>query len=186
MLKKIALALVAAVAICAVVVAARPGQYKVARSAVVLAPAPAVYAQVADFHRWEKWSPWEKLDAGMQKVYSGTDGAPGASYAWKGNDKVGEGRMTLLDAQPGEAVAIRLEFVKPFASTCATGFRFSPQGGGTQVTWSMEGENGFLGKAFSLVLDMDKMIGGDFERGLATLKAVAEAEKPDAIPAVAR
>jgi polyketide cyclase/dehydrase/lipid transport protein len=186
MLKKIALAVTAAVAISAVVVASRPAHYKVARSAVVRAPAPAVYAQVADFHRWEKWSPWEKLDAGMEKVYSGADGAPGASYAWKGNDKVGEGRMTLLDARPHEAVAIRLEFVKPFASTCATGFRFSPQGGGTQVTWSMEGDNGFLGKAFSLVLDMDKMIGGDFERGLASLKALAEADTPGAIPAVAR
>src|SRR5512140_592862 len=165
MLKKIGLAVAALVAVGAIVVASRPSHYKVARSAVVLAPASAVYGQVVDFHRWEKWSPWEKLDTGMQKVYSGADGAPGATYAWKGNDKVGEGRMTLLDARPGEALAIRLEFLKPFASTCATGFRFAQEGSGTQVTWTMEGDNDFIGKTFSLFLDMDKMIGGDFERG---------------------
>jgi polyketide cyclase/dehydrase/lipid transport protein len=186
MLKKIGLAALAVLALLLIAVAARPTHYKVARSAVVLAPASAVYAQVAEFRRWEKWSPWEKLDPAMQKVYSGTDAAPGATYAWKGNDKVGEGRMTLLDARPGESVAIRLEFVKPFASVCATGFRFSPREAGTDVTWTMEGDNDFLGKAFSLFLDMDKMIGGDFERGLASLKALAEAERPAAVPAAAR
>lgn len=185
MLKKIGLAVAALIATVATVVASRPAHYKVARSTVVLAPAAAVYAQVADFHRWEKWSPWEKLDSGMQKVYSGADGAPGAAYAWKGNDKVGEGRMTLLDARPG-AIAIRLEFVKPFASSCATGFQLSPDGGGTRVTWTMEGDNDFIGKAFTLFLDMDKMIGGDFERGLASLKALAEADQPAAVPAVSR
>lgn len=186
MLKKIALAAAALIAVVAVVVASRPSHYKVARSTLVLAPAPAVYARVADFHGWEKWSPWEKLDTGMQKVFSGTGGAPGATYAWKGNDKVGEGRMTLLDARPAEALAIRLEFVKPFASVCATNFQFAPEGSGTQVTWTMEGDNDFIGKAFSLFLDMDKMIGGDFERGLASLKALAEADQRLAVPAAAR
>ena len=186
MLKKIGLAVVALLVVLAVVVATRPAHYKVARSASVLAPASAVYAQVADFHRWEKWSPWEKLDPGMEKVYSGADGERGATYAWKGNKKVGEGRMTLLDARPGEAIAIRLEFVKPFASVCSTGFQFSPEGSGTHVMWTMEGDNDFFGKAFSLFLDMDKMIGGDFERGLASLKAVAEADQRAAVPAAAR
>ncbi|HEY5677484.1 MAG TPA: SRPBCC family protein [Myxococcales bacterium] len=180
MLKKIGLGIVALIAIFAIVVASRPSHYKVARSTLVLAPSSAVYARVADFHGWDKWSPWEKLDPGMQKVFSGADGAPGAAYAWKGNDKVGEGRMTLLEARPAEALDIRLEFVKPFASVCATGFRFAPQGSGTQVTWTMEGDNDFLGKAFSLFLDMDKMIGGDFERGLGSLKALAEADRPAA------
>src|SRR5689334_24948505 len=113
MLKKIGLAVVGLIVVLAIVVATRPAHYKVARSASVLAPTSAVYAQVADFHRWEKWSPWEKLDPGMEKVYSGADGERAATYAWKGNRKVGEGRMTLLDARPGEAIAIRLEFVKP-------------------------------------------------------------------------
>lgn len=186
MLKKIAFAALALVAIFLAVVATRPSHYKVARSAVVRAPASAVYAQIADFHRWEKWSPWEKLDTAMQKVYSGADGAPGAIYAWKGNDKVGEGHMTLTDARPGESLAIRLEFVKPFASLCTTGFQFSPNESGTNVTWTMEGDNDFLGKAFALFLDMDKMIGGDFERGLASLKAQAEAGQPVAVPSAAR
>jgi len=186
MLKKIGLAALGLLVVLAIVIATRPAHYKVARSAAVRAPASAVYAQVADFHRWEKWSPWEKLDPAMEKAYSGADGERGATYAWRGNDKVGEGRMTLLDARPGEAIAIRLEFVKPFASLCATAFQFSPEASGTQVTWTMEGDNDFFGKAFSLFLDMDKMIGGDFERGLASLKALAEAEQPAAVPAVAR
>jgi polyketide cyclase/dehydrase/lipid transport protein len=186
MLKKIALAVAALIAVFAAVVASRPPHYKVARSTLVQAPAPAVYARVADFHAWEKWSPWEKLDPGMQKVFSGSDGAPGATYAWKGNDKVGEGRMTVLEARPPEALGIRLEFVKPFASACTTGFQFAPQQAGTQVTWTMEGDNDFIGKAFSLFLDMDRMIGGDFERGLASLKALAEADRPAAVPSAAR
>jgi len=176
MLKKIALTVVVLLAILAIVIATRPTEYRVSRSQSIDAPANGVYAQVADFHRWKAWSPWEKLDPSMQTEYAGEAGTPGASYAWKGNDKVGEGRMTIIDARPGQLIAIKLEFIKPFASVATTRFDFMPQGGTTQVTWTMDGHNDFAGKAFSLVMDMDKMVGGDFERGLAQLKAVAEAE----------
>jgi hypothetical protein len=176
MLKKIGLALIAVILILAIVIATRPAAYRVSRSEVIQAPPSVVYAQVADFHRWKAWSPWEKLDPNMQTAYSGTDGVPGATYAWKGNDSVGEGRMTLVDARPGQLVGLKLEFLKPFSSVCTTRFDFAPQGPATRLAWTMEGTNDFAGKAFSLVMNMDKMVGGDFERGLSQLKTVSEGE----------
>jgi Polyketide cyclase / dehydrase and lipid transport len=189
MLKKIGIAAAVLVVALAVLIATRPATYRVSRSATVAAPAAVAYAQVADFHRWEAWSPWAKLDPGMQSSYAGADGAVGSSYEWKGNEKVGEGRMTISEARPPESLAIRLEFLKPWKSTSATRFEFAKVASGTRVTWSMDGENDFLGKAFSLFTDLDKMIGSDFERGLAKLKTVAESQTDAtaaAIPAVAR
>jgi hypothetical protein len=176
MVKKIGLGIVAGAAVLAIVIATRPANYRISRSETAQAPPGTVYAQVVDFHRWRAWSPWERLDPNMRTVYGGTDGAPGATYAWKGNDSVGEGRMTLLEARSGELVGIRLEFLEPFSSVATTRFDFAPRGAGTQITWTMEGSNDFAGKAFSMVMNMDKMVGADFERGLAQLKSVAEAE----------
>ncbi len=119
----------------------------------------------------------------MKTTYGGPVAAAGSSYAWSGNDKVGEGRMTIVEAKPGERVRIRLEFIKPFASTSSTEFEFAPKGGGTQTTWTMVGHNEFVGKAFSVFMNMDKMIGNDFEKGLSQLKAVAEAAAPAAAAA---
>src|SRR4051812_21073724 len=189
MLKKIGLALAALVVVLALVVATRPATYRVTRSAEIAAPPALAYAQVADFHRWEAWSPWAKLDPDMQTSFSGQDGAAGASYRWRGNDKVGEGRMTIVEARPPGMLAIRLEFLKPWTSTSSTRFDFAPTGSGTRVTWTLDGNNDFLGKAFSLVSDLDTMIGGDFDRGLSSLKTVAESQARAtrvAVPAVAR
>ena len=176
MVKKIGLVIGAVVALLAIVIATRPAAYSISRSETAQAPPATVYAQVADFHRWRAWSPWERLDPNMQIAYAGADGAPGATYAWKGNDSVGEGRMTLLEVKPAERIGIRLEFLKPFTSVATTRFDFAPQGAATRITWTMEGRNDFAGKAFAMVMNMDKMVGGDFERGLAQLKSVAEAE----------
>jgi hypothetical protein len=176
MARKVGFVVLAVVAVLAIVIATRPATYRISRTETAQAPPGTVYAQVADFHRWKAWSPWEGLDPNMQTSYAGADGAPGATYAWKGNDSVGEGRMTILEARSGERVGIRLEFLKPFASTATTRFDFAPEGAGTKVTWTMEGHNDFAGKAFGMVMNMDKMVGGDFERGLAQLKSVAEAE----------
>lgn len=176
MIKKIAVALAALLVALAAVVATRPAHYSVSRSASINAPAAAIYAQVTDFRRWEAWSPWEKLDPQMQKVYSGAAGVEGAAYAWRGNDKVGEGRMTLIEARPPRAAGFRLEFIKPFASVSTTRFSLAEKGPATQVTWTMDGDNDFLGKLFCLFMDMDKMVGGDFERGLASLRSVTEAQ----------
>jgi len=182
-LKKLLLAVVVVLAVFAVFVASRPSSYRVSRAQAIAAPPSSVYALVADFQQWDKWSPWAKLDPAMKTTYGGPVAAAGSSYAWSGNDKVGEGRMTIVEAKPGERVRIRLEFIKPFASTSSTEFEFAPKGGGTQTTWTMVGHNEFVGKAFSVFMNMDKMIGNDFEKGLAQLKAVAESAAPAAAAA---
>lgn len=185
MWKRLALALAAVLAILLAVIATRPSTFRVERSATAAAPPDVVYAQIADFHRWAAWSPWEKLDPGMKKTFSGAAAGEGADYAWSGNDKVGEGRMTITSARPGEQVVIRLEFVKPWAAVNTTTFRLSPEAGGTRVAWTMEGQHDFMGKAASLFMDMDKLVGSDFERGLAQLGATAT-EAAKAAPAAAR
>jgi hypothetical protein len=187
MVKKLLLAVVVVVVAFALFVATRPAAYRVSRSTTIAAAPTLVYTQVAEFHRWEAWSPWAKLDPSMKTTYAGPAAAPGSSYAWAGNDKVGEGRMTIVDARPGEHVGIRLEFLKPFEATSSTEFSFASTGGATKTTWTMDGRNNFAGKLFSVFTDMDKMIGNDFEKGLSQLKAVAEREaRATAAPAAAR
>jgi len=189
MLKKIGIAIAALVVVLALVIATRPSTYRVIRSTTVSVSPALAYAQVADFHRWDAWSPWAHLDPDMQASYAGPDGAVGSSYEWKGNDRVGEGRMTIVEARPGEALGIRLEFLKPWQATSSTRFEFAKATTGTRITWTMDGENNFVAKAFSLVSDMDKMIGSDFERGLRGLKKVVEAQTGTAaiaVPAVAK
>ena len=127
---------------------------------------------------------WAKLDPAMKTTYAGPVAAPGSSYSWSGNDKVGEGRMTIVEAKPGERLRLHLEFLKPFASTSSTEFSFTPKAGGTETAWTMEGHNNFLGKAFSVFMDMDKMIGNDFQKGLSQLKAVADELRAETIDAV--
>jgi polyketide cyclase/dehydrase/lipid transport protein len=182
-MKNVLLVLVALVAIVMIVIATRPPRYHVERSASMAASPGTVYANVADFHRWAAWSPWEKLDPGMKTDFDGPPGGVGASYHWIGNDKVGEGRMTITDATPDQRAVMKLEFLKPWQSTCTTTFSFAPEGQSTRVTWAMDGTNNFMAKAMSLVMNMDKMIGPDFERGLASLRTVSEADTAKAATA---
>lgn len=176
MLKKVGTVLGLVLVALLAFIATRPADYRVERSAQIAASAALVFPLVNDFHRWEKWSPWEKLDPNMKKTFSGAEAGIGAGYGWAGNDQVGEGRMTILESQAGERVAIKLEFLKPWTATNATTFSFKPDGAGTRVTWAMEGHNNFVAKAFSLFMDMDAMIGKDFEKGLASMKDQAEAQ----------
>jgi hypothetical protein len=179
MLKKIAVVLAVTLALLAGFVATRPGAFRISRSRTVKAPPEVVHAYVNDFHKWPEWSPWERLDPAMKKEISGAPAGPGATYYWTGNDQVGEGRMTITDSRAPQSVTIRLEFLKPFAATNTAQFDFAPSGSGTNVTWTMIGTNNFLAKAFTLVMDMDKMVGPDFEKGLANLDtATAAAAKP--------
>jgi hypothetical protein len=180
MLKKILLALVAVVAILAVVVAFQPSSYRVERSKTIKAPPEVIYGAISDLKRWKAWSPWEQLDPAMKTDYTGEPGQVGHASHWTGNDDVGEGKMTLTAAKVPTALTIRLEFIKPFESVADTGFDLVPGDGGTQVTWWMSGENDFMGKAFSLAMDMDDMIGGDHEKGLAALGKIAETEAASA------
>jgi len=178
MIKKILLGaivvIVLVVAIFCVVVAMQPSHYHIERSATMNAPAPVVFNQVNDFHKWDAWSPWAKLDPNIKTTYEGAPAGTGAMYSWTGNSQVGEGRMTITDSKPAELVKIKLEFVKPFAAINATNFMFTSQGNQTGVKWTMDGDNTFVGKAFGLFMNMDKMVGGDFEKGLAQMKAVTE------------
>jgi hypothetical protein len=176
MFKKILIGLVVLIGGFAAFVATRPSTFHVDRSATVKATPEVVFGQVADFHKWQDWSPWEKLDPTMKKTYSGPASGNGAAYAWAGNDKVGEGDMTITAAQPNDKITIRLEFLKPWKAVNTATFTFKPAGDGTAVTWAMDGENNFMGKAFALFMNMDQMIGGDFEKGLAGLGTVSEAE----------
>lgn len=177
LLAAILLALIVIVAVLVGVVAMQPSEFRVTRSATIPAPASAVFAQVNDLHNWEAWSPWVKLDPTMKQTYQGAPAGTGATYTWSGNSQVGEGRTTITESRPSELIRIKLEMFKPLAGTNTVEFSFKPDGDQTAVTWSIEGKNSFVGKAVSLVMNMDKMIGGQFEAGLASLKAVVESEK---------
>jgi hypothetical protein len=174
MLLAIVLAVVALVAIFLVYVATRPTEFRYERSIVVAAPAERAFAQVNDFHAWAAWSPWEKLDPQLKRTFSGAPSGAGAAYAWQGNGKVGEGRMTIEKSVAASLISIRLEFLRPFAATNTAIFTFAPAAGGTKVTWAMEGRHAFVPKAMSVFCNMDKMIGGSFEAGLASIKSLAE------------
>jgi uncharacterized protein YndB with AHSA1/START domain len=157
-------------------VAMQPNEYSVTRSATVAATPEIVFPMVNDFHTWASWSPWDAMDATMKKTYDGPATGVGATYGWVGNDKVGEGKMTIVDAKPNQEVAIKLEFIKPFAAVNETTFTFAPAAGGTAVTWKMSAHNNMMTKAAGIFMNMDKMIGDDFEKGLAKIKTLAEAQ----------
>lgn len=148
--------------------------YEVTRTAVIPAPADEIFPLVNSFHEWTKWSPWESVDPSMQRSYTGTDSGVGAKYAWSGNRKAGSGTMEIIQSTAPNSIRIRLEFTKPFKTVNPTTFTFTPAGNGTQVTWTMTGENTGLGKIFALFMNMDKMVGADFDKGLASLAAAAQ------------
>ena len=174
MLRKILIGLALLVAGFAAVVATQPAEFRVERSATIAARPEVVFAQVNDFHKWEAWNPWGKLDPNMQDIYGGAPSGTGATYAWVGNRDVGEGRMTIVESQPPKLVRVELEFLKPMAATNMAEFRIEPRGDQTAVTWAMTGHNGFMGKAMGMFMDMDQMVGGMFEQGLAAMKSASE------------
>ena len=174
MILKIALALLGILAVLAAVIALRPADFRYTRSAIIAAPPSAIFPHVNDLHQWEAWSPWAKLDPAMKMTYDGPPSGVGASYAWSGNNEVGEGRSTITESRANEMLRLKLEFVRPFAGVNDVEFSFKPEGAQTVVTWSMWGKNNFMSKAVGLVMDCEKMCGGMFEQGLASLKAVVE------------
>ena len=180
MLANIALGLLVLLIVLAAFVATRPADFRLVRSRTMAAPPELVHAFVNDFHKWPLWSPWEKLDPAMKREISGAPSGTGAIYYWSGNNKAGEGRMTITDSRASRSVTIRLEFMKPWTATNTTQFDFASQDSGTEVTWAMSGHHSFMGKAFGLLMSMEKMVGPDFERGLANLDAATAAAKPRA------
>jgi hypothetical protein len=147
--------------------------------------APAeVYAHVYDFEKWQAWSPWAKLDPDAKITFEGPRSGPGAIMRWAGNEKVGRGAMAITEANPGQALKIRLDFVEPMEGTSTTGFTFQPESQGTRVTWSLDGTQGFLERLMTTVLgiNVERMVGEDYDRGLANLKAISEAATPQPQP----
>jgi hypothetical protein len=175
MLLNILIVLAVIIVVLVIVAALRRADFRVERSIVVSVPPAAAFAQVNDFHKWEDWSPWAKLDPAMKETYDGAPSGVGASYSWSGNKNVGTGRMTLTESRPVEWIRIKLEFLKPFAATNTAEFTFKPNGNQTIVTWSMFGKSNLICRLMGLFMNMDKMIGSQFEKGLADLKAASEA-----------
>jgi uncharacterized protein YndB with AHSA1/START domain len=164
------------VAAFAVRFATRGDTFRVERSIIVDAPPERIYPLLADFREWHRWSPWEKLDPALQRNFSGAERGAGSVYAWAGNRKAGEGRMEIIEAEPPRRVSIKLDFMQPFESHNTTDFTLSERDGGTEVNWAMHGSNTFATKMMQTVITMDRMVGGDFEKGLAALKREAEQE----------
>ncbi|ODT02970.1 MAG: polyketide cyclase [Mesorhizobium sp. SCN 65-20] len=164
------------VAIFAILVlaATKPNNFVVQRSTQIAATPETVFALIDDFRKWRDWSPWEGLDPDLKRKMSGTDSGRGAVYEWDGNKKVGSGRMEIVEASAPNKLAIKLDFLRPFEAHNMAEFTIAPQGRTTHVNWTMQGSAPFMTKVMQTVMNFDKMIGKDFEKGLASLKAIAE------------
>jgi hypothetical protein len=154
----------------------QPNTFRIARSAIVDAPPDRVYAEVNDLHNWEKWSPWAKLDPQQQVAFDGSPLGPGASMSWSGNSKVGAGKMTIKESSQNERIRLKLEFTRPMQAVNEVQFDLKPIGETkTEIIWTMSGRNEFVAKAMHAFMNMEKLVGGQFEQGLANLTALVEA-----------
>lgn len=173
MIKIIAITVVVLLAAVLGFAATRPDTFSVQRTATIQAPAEKIVPLLTDFHRWGSWSPYEKLDPAMKRTYSGAAAGEGAVYEWAGNSKAGAGRMEILDSSPSK-VAIQLDFIKPMEGHNRAEFTLEPAGNTTRVTWAMHGPSPYVAKVVGVFMNMDNMVGKDFETGLANLKTIAE------------
>jgi hypothetical protein len=170
----VAIVLAIAIAIVLILAAAKPDTFSVRRAATVRAPAEKIFPLINDFHRWGTWSPYENRDPAMKRSYSGPANGVGAVYGWDGNNNVGAGRMEILDASAPAKIVIKLDFFKPFEGHNTAEFTMLPQGDATNVTWVMHGPASFMSKLMQVFMNLDRMIGKDFEIGLANLKRLTE------------
>jgi hypothetical protein len=177
MLKIILIALALLFVVLIILVVRQPDEFRITRTATLPAPASLVFTHVNDLHKWNAWSPWAKLDPNAKNTFEGSDAGTGAIMHWAGNNEVGEGSMTITESRANELIRFKLEFLKPMKATNTTEFTFTPQGDQTLLSWSMFGENNFIGKAIGLVMNCEKMVGDQFEQGLDNLKLVLEKEK---------
>lgn len=175
MLMNIVVLLVIALVALALYANSRPDTFRVQRATTIQASPEKIFSLVNDFHRWPSWSPWEKLDPAMQKTHSGSPAGKGAVYEWVGNSKVGQGRMEITETVAPNRIAIKLDFLKPMEAHNVAEFSLATRGDATEVVWSMHGPAPFVSKLMGVFVSMDRLIGKDFETGLANLKAAAEA-----------
>ena len=174
MIKTIAIVIAALIAGVLIFAATKPDTFRVQRSASIKAPPEKVFALINDFKRWDAWSPWEKKDPAMKRTFGAATSGKGAVYAWEGNSDVGKGRMEIAESSPPSKVAIKLDFLMPFEAHNLVEFTLEPKGDFTNVTWAMQGDTPYFAKIIHVFINMDKMVGNDFEAGLANLKAVSE------------
>ena len=174
MLKTILIVVVVAIAVLLIYAATKPDTFRIQRSATIAAPPDSVFGLINDLHAWASWSPWEKKDPAMRKTYSGPAQGKGVALEWDGNKDVGMGRMEILESILPSKVLIQLGFFKPFKAHNTAEFTLTPSGSSTQLTWAMYGPQPYMFKVMTLFCSMDKMVGKDFEDGLANLKALAE------------
>ncbi|TKW80407.1 MAG: polyketide cyclase [Bradyrhizobium icense] len=170
----IAIVLAVAIAVVLILAATKPDTFRIERSAVINAPAENIFAVLSDFHQWGGWSPWEHKDPDMKRTYGGAERGKGAVYGWEGDKNVGTGRMEILEANGPSKLAIKLDFFKPFEAHNTAEFTMLPQGNATNVHWVMHGPANFMSKVMQVFMSMDKMVGKDFEQGLANLKRLTE------------
>ena len=174
MLKTMAIIVIALIAGVLIFAATKPDTFSVQRTASIKAPPEKVFTLINDFKRWDAWSPWEKKDPAMKRTFGATTAGKGATYAWEGNKDVGQGSMEIAESISPKRVALKLDFVKPFEAHNIVVFTLEPKDGTTNVTWAMEGPAPYFAKIIHVFLDMDSMVGKDFEAGLASMKAAAE------------
>jgi uncharacterized protein YndB with AHSA1/START domain len=174
MLKTILIAILVLIAAVLLFAATRPDSFRVERSIAISAPPGKIFPLIDDFHQWPLWSPWENIDPQLQRVYGGAVSGTGATYAWEGNNKVGSGRMEIIESAPPERIRIQLDFLKPFEVHNTAEFTVTDEGSGSRVNWAMYGPSPYMAKLMGLFASMDKMVGKDFEKGLSQLKATAE------------
>ena len=166
--------LATAAAAILIIAANKPKTLRVQRAIGIEAPAEKIFPLISDFHQWLKWSPYEQKDPAMKRTYGGADSGKGATYAWDGDKNVGSGRMEILEATAPSKIIIKLDFFNPFEGHNTAEFTMLPQGDGTHVTWVMHGPANFMSRLMQVFLNLDKMIGRDFETGLARLKTITE------------
>lgn len=175
------LKIIVVIAICILglvaVISTRPNDFKMSRSATMSASPEVVFAQVNDLHAWQAWSPWAKLDPTATNSFEGPAAGTGSAMSWAGNNQVGAGKMTIIESHPYDLIRFKLEFLKPFVATNTSEFTFKPEGNQTVVTWSMSGKNNFIAKAVGLFMNCDKMVGDQFEKGLADLKTISQSHE---------
>jgi uncharacterized protein YndB with AHSA1/START domain len=176
MLKKIAIAVVVLIVAFLGYAATRPDTFRVERSTSINAPPEKIFPLINDLNSWGAWSPFEKKDPAMKRTLSGAPNGKGAVYAWEGNKEIGKGQMEITESTPPSRVTMKLDFVEPFEAHNVVDFTLAPQGDSTNVTWTIQGPSPFISKVIGIFCNMDKMIGKDFETGLASLKAIAEKE----------
>ena len=176
MMPAILVILAVLIAAFVVVVATKPPEFCYRRSASIQATPTALFEQINDLRKFQAWNPWAKIDPSCRTTFAGPPAGVGSSFTWQGNKDVGEGTMTITESWPGEIVRCRMEFRKPMKATNVAEFTFGPDGSRTRMTWAMSGTNGFFGKAFGLVVNCDKMVGGQFEKGLESLRGIVETQ----------